>query len=247
MRAKKHLGQHFLNDVFVLSEIIYNVQPKRDQSFVEIGPGYGALTKMLAPMLKSLSVIEIDSDCMGELEKLSNLVVYNQDVLKFNWHNIAANTRVVGNLPYNIATEIFFICLEASNVSDMHFMMQKEVANRLIATHNSKSYGKLSVMMQAQAEIELLFDIPPEAFSPPPKVMSSFCKITPKSEKMTIAQLRLLDKIVSAAFSRRRKQCHHNLKIWCSKSDLEGFGIDPSLRAENISVAQYINMAKHLH
>ena len=247
MKAKKHLGQHFLTDLFILSEIICAIQPKKTENILEIGPGYGALTKMLAPLVDKLSVIEIDQDCLETLNKFDNLIIHHQDVLEFDWSKIKPKSRIVGNLPYNIATEIFFKCLHAKdNILDMHFMMQKEVASRLIANPGTKAYGKLTVMMQTQASVEVLFDIPPQAFDPMPKVMSSFCRIEPKRTISCNKKLLLLEKIVTAAFSRRRKQCHHNLKPWFKKSDLESLDISPNLRAEDITVEQYESMVDNL-
>lgn len=246
MQAKKQYGQHFLKDQQILAEILKTIAPEASDHMIEIGPGLGAMTKILLPFLKELTAIEIDIDCVEKLRSLANLTIINQDVLNFNWQDLSHKTRVVGNLPYNIATEIFFICLAADNISDMHFMMQAEVAQRLIAQPSTKAYGRLTVMMQMQADVELLFNIPPQAFRPEPKVMSSFCRILPNNDTWFKDNKKLVDQVVTAAFSRRRKQCHHNLKRWFTKSDLESLGILPELRAENLTVSQYKKLVQSI-
>ena len=246
MQAKKQYGQHFLKDQQVLADILKAIAPEVSDRMIEIGPGLGAMTKILLPFLKELTAIEIDKDCIAKLSTLENLAIIHEDVLNFNWQDLSHKTRVVGNLPYNIATEIFFLCLSSENISDMHFMMQAEVAQRLIAQPSTKAYGRLTVMMQMQADVDLLFNIPPQAFRPEPKVMSSFCRILPNNDTWFKDNQKLIYQVVTAAFSRRRKQCHHNLKRWFTKSDLEYVGILPEFRAENITVNQYKKLVQSI-
>lgn len=247
MKAKKHFGQHFLNDPKTLDCIVNAISPCKSDNFLEIGPGRGALTKLLLPLVQNFSAVEVDYDCVNYLKDWQGLNLYHDDILKFNWSDVKQNTRVVGNLPYNIATEIFFICFEKSDlVKDMHFMMQREVALRLVATPGTKAYGRLSVMAQIRSDINKLFDIAPTCFTPAPKVISSFCLLKPKQHQLQNTLISLIDKIVTKAFSQRRKQCHHTLKHWFSKQDLLLLGVDPTWRPENISVELYIKLANSL-
>lgn len=246
MQAKKYYGQHFLQDDFVIQKILAEVNPKIDDCMIEIGPGLGAITKTLMPHVKNLTALEIDKDCVDQLISVQGLELIHQDALVFAWHECKPNTRVVGNLPYNIATEIFFACLKSKNISDMHFMMQKEVAARLVASPGNKAYSKLSVMMQMQAKVTELFDIEPISFNPAPKVMSTFCRIKPINDLWVRSNIDLIDKIVSAAFAQRRKQCHHNLKKWFSKEDLERLGINPKFRAENLGLRDYKKLVQSI-
>ena len=247
MKAKKHFGQHFLHDRRIIDKIIAAIAPSDTQALFEIGPGYGALTVPMLEKISNLSVIEIDADCVAYLSANTKLKIFHEDALKFDWCSLPKGSRVFGNLPYNVATEIFFRCLDVSDlISDMHFMMQKEVALRLIAEPGTKAYSRLSVMMQVRADIEKLFDIEAGSFRPAPKVVSSFCRITPKSAQLSPQQVKVLDNVVTAAFSRRRKQIHHNLKRWFKKVELENMGIKPDLRAEDISVNEYKNMVNNI-
>lgn len=246
MRAKKHFGQHFLHDDFVLQKIISEINPSSKDTMIEIGPGLGAMTKYLLPTVNKLTAIEIDLDCVHALENITDLTVIHQDALCYPWQSCPINTRVVGNLPYNVATEIFFACLQSDKITDMHFMMQKEVAARLVATPNCKAYGKLSVMMQMQANVTELFDIAPESFRPEPKVISTFCRIVPNNDPWVKKNIEFINKIVTMAFSQRRKQCHHNLKQLFSKQALETLGINPQSRAENLSINDYKKLVQSI-
>ena len=245
MRAKKQYGQHFLHDQAVLAKIVAAIDPKSSDIMLEIGPGRGAMTEHLMPLVQQLTAVEVDVDCVQFLAGWP-INLLHADILEFDWSSLAENTRVVGNLPYNIATEIFFLCLGANAITDMHFMMQLEVAQRLVAKPGTKAYGKLSVMLQMQSEVELLFEIGPESFTPAPQVMSAFCRLKPKHDPWVGANIVLLDQIVTAAFMRRRKQCHHNLKRWFQKSDLISLGINPEFRAENLTLNDYKNLVQSI-
>lgn len=245
-RKKKSLGQHFLHDQNVINKIISLVAPKPNEHLIEIGPGAGALTTKLLPLLTKLDVIEIDKDIIPILEKncgySSKLHIHNQDVLDTDFRQFRAPLRLVGNLPYNISTPLLFHLLKnISLIKDMHFMLQKEVAARITSNSGSKIYGRLSVMLQYYCEAHLLFKIGAGAFSPPPKVESALIRLTPRKQRQIIAQdENLLSMVVKLAFGQRRKTITNGLKKYLTAQKLETLGINPEARPEQLSVDQFV-------
>ncbi len=248
-RARKRFGQHFLVDPGCLQDIVDAIAPASDETLVEIGPGQGALT---APLLRSgtvLHAVELDRDLAAMLRNRysddDRFSLHEADALKFDFTRLGSALRIVGNLPYNISTPILFHLLEAMNsILDMHFMLQKEVVDRMAALPGSKRYGRLTVMLGALADVEALFDVPPDAFEPPPKVMSAVVRITPNPERAaTVNDPALLRRMVTAAFSKRRKTLRNALSGVVAMDMLGDCGIDPTVRAENVPVDQWIELA----
>ena len=250
-QARKRFGQHFLVDDNVLSSIVGSIAPRKTDAVVEIGPGLGALTQWLLKYLDHLHVIELDRDLAEKLRSgvwASQLTVHQGDVLEFDFSKLPSPLRVVGNLPYNISSPILFSLLSAiDQVKDQTFMLQKEVIDRMVASAGNKDFGRLSVMLQAYYDMEHLFDVPPEAFDPPPKVMSAIVQMTPKpaSERQDIPHATLA-KIVTAAFSQRRKMLRNNWAGLVTPEQAEAAGIELTSRAEAISTEQYLEVARLL-
>jgi 16S rRNA (adenine1518-N6/adenine1519-N6)-dimethyltransferase len=249
--ARKRFGQNFLHDRSVVARIIASVVPRADQRLVEIGPGQGALTYPLLEAIGALTAIEIDRDLIARLQrqaaKHGQLELIEADVLKVDFTALAAGgrLRIVGNLPYNISTPILFHVLDhAAVIDDMHFMLQKEVVERMAASHGNKEYGRLTVMLQARCRVEALFIVPPTAFVPAPKVESAIVRITPlAAAAIPAADMGRLDRIVRAAFSQRRKTLRNAVDGVLSVDQLKGADIDPGLRAEQLSVADFLRLA----
>ena len=249
---RKRFGQNFLTDHGVIGRIADAIAVREEDHLVEIGPGQGALTEMLAPIGCQLDVIELDRDLMAGLLAAFSIYpkfkLHSADALKFDFASLAADgqpLRVVGNLPYNISTPLIFKLLEnAAIIQDMHFMLQLEVVERLAAEPGSKAWGRLGIMAQYQCQVEHLFDVPPSAFNPPPKVQSAIVRLTPweKSPWPPIEETQLR-KIVQAAFAQRRKTLRNNLKGLIDGEALESLGIDPGCRAETLQLSQFIEIA----
>ncbi|MBU0744024.1 MAG: 16S rRNA (adenine(1518)-N(6)/adenine(1519)-N(6))-dimethyltransferase RsmA [Gammaproteobacteria bacterium] len=243
---KKSLGQHFLHDQNIINQIIKLVAPKPSDNLIEIGPGAGALTTKLLPLVESLDVIEFDQRIIPTLEKNCSyspkLHIYNKDVLKFDFSQLSPPLRLVGNLPYNISTPLLFYLLKNINmIKDMYFMLQKEVAERIAAPPGSKTYGRLGVMLQYYCETNLLLHIGSGAFSPPPKVSSAFIRLTPrKNHKIIALDKEKFSEIVRFAFGQRRKTIANSLKKLISASQLEEIGINPISRPEQLSVDEFV-------
>ncbi len=257
-KTKKRFGQHFLHDGAIIQRIIYDINPQASERFVEIGPGLGALTFPLLEKIDALDVIEIDRDVIARLEQYQNkkLTIHSVDALKFDLSVLSTTPsttssekesllRVVGNLPYNISTPLIFHLLEyADSIKDMHFMLQNEVVQRITAPPNSKTYGRLSVMVQYYCETEYLLFVSPQAFNPPPKVDSAILRLTPwKVLPHKAKDEKHLSKLVTQAFSTRRKTLRNTLKKMLTSEQIENAGVDPSLRPENISVAEYVTLS----
>lgn len=250
-RARKRFGQHFLHDQNIIHKIISALNPQPGQNIVEIGPGQGALTLPLLKRCQKLTAVELDRDLIPLLQRKSagigELTLVNKDVLDFDLAQLelAPPFRLVGNLPYNISTPLMFHLLKSSAlISDMIFMLQKEVAQRIIAGPHNKHYGKLTVMMQYFCASEYLFDVAPACFSPPPKVDSAVIRLRPHA---TIAQpvvVEELEKVVSAAFNQRRKTISNSLKNQVDRSTMSELGIDPSARAENLTLNDFIQLTR---
>jgi len=257
-KTKKRFGQHFLHDYRVIQKLIYEVNPKPSDLMVEIGPGLGALTFPLLDTIDQLHVVEIDRDVIKHLEQKNNpkLKIHSVDALEYDFSKLTENSeeplRVVGNLPYNISTPLIFHLLEPlsntnkeeSAITDMHFMLQNEVVERITAKPGSKSFGRLSVMVQYYCETEYLFFVGPESFNPPPKVDSAILRLTPWLKRPYQAiDDKQLSKVVAQAFSMRRKTLRNNLKKIISAEQIEGLGIDPSHRAETLGVEDFVKLS----
>ncbi len=249
-QARKRFGQNFLNDDRVISQIIASFQPQPGQSVVEIGPGLGALTKQLLPALEHLQVVELDRDLAARLPNtlagMGELIIHQGDALKFDFAQLVSQNqklRIIGNLPYNISTPlIFHLLAQADQVQDMHFMLQKEVVDRLCAEPGSSDYGRLSVMVQYHCLPEWLFDVPPEAFSPPPKVTSAIVRLTPHAQLPHVCKNpKLLSEVVTQAFGMRRKTLRNALGRFPIEV-LNSTGIDLGSRPETLSVADYVTI-----
>ncbi|HJV60814.1 MAG TPA: 16S rRNA (adenine(1518)-N(6)/adenine(1519)-N(6))-dimethyltransferase RsmA [Albitalea sp.] len=243
---RKRFGQHFLADSAVIDRIVAAIDPRPGDALVEIGPGLGAMTDPLVARSGHLTVIELDRDLAARLRRRPELTVVESDVLKVDFKALAAQAgrplRVVGNLPYNISTPILFHLLGAVDVvADQHFMLQKEVVERMASGPGSKDYGRLSVMLQWRYDIEDVLDVPPEAFEPPPRVDSAVVRMVPLPDPPPVDAARL-GELVAVAFSQRRKLLRHTLGRWLEQQGFAGT-FDVQRRAEEVPVAQYLQLA----
>ncbi|MGL5420851.1 MAG: 16S rRNA (adenine(1518)-N(6)/adenine(1519)-N(6))-dimethyltransferase RsmA [Plesiomonas shigelloides] len=255
-RARKRFGQNFLNDVFVIDSIVSAINPRKGEAMLEIGPGLAALTEPVARDLDHMTVIEIDRDLAERLrhhpQLKDKLTVREQDAMSADFSAISAELgqklRVFGNLPYNISTPLMFHLFDyTDSISDMHFMLQKEVVNRLAAGPSSKAYGRLSVMAQYYCQVIPVLEVPPHAFKPAPKVDSAVVRLVPHAQKpFPVKNLRWLSRVTTDAFNQRRKTLRNGLSHLFSVEQLEALGIDPTLRAENITVEQFCRLANWL-
>lgn len=249
--AKKQLGQHFLADRSCIDKIVLAVSPKDDDRLVEIGPGQGAITLPLLRRHPRLTVIEFDRDLVVPLAAaaapLGEMTIIHRDVLQVDFTELAAGSpiRLVGNLPYNISSPILFHALDhAAVITDMHFMLQKEVVDRMAADPGSKVYGRLSVMLQAFCKVTSLFVVPPGAFRPPPKVDSAVVRLVPRDPATVgILDRRRFAEVVRAAFGQRRKTLRNALQNVCTPEQFEAAGVRSDARAEQLDVAQFIALA----
>jgi 16S rRNA (adenine1518-N6/adenine1519-N6)-dimethyltransferase len=248
MPVRKRFGQHFLHDPGVIRRIIDAIAPVPGERLVEVGPGRGALTWELLKRAQALDVVEIDRDLAAALRcdarAAAGLTVHVQDALDTDFLRLrgaGAPLRIVGNLPYNISTPLMFRLLEQhAAIADMHFMLQKEVVDRMTALPSTKEYGRLTVMLAAVAETTKLFDVGPGAFQPPPKVWSAIVRLRPSlGPRFDIGSGGALKTLVSAAFSHRRKTLRNGLKEFLSAEEIEACGIDPSLRPEVLTPQQF--------
>lgn len=252
-RPKKRFGQNFLQNQAIINSILQIIRPKPDDNMVEIGPGLCALTAPLLSILNVLTVIEIDKDLQEELKNRpefnNKLYLIASDALKVDYSQFGNNLRLVGNLPYNISTPLLIKLLQyTAYIRDMHFMLQKEVVDRIVAEPGSKSYGRLTVMIQCYYDTDSVLDVPPDAFYPKPKVDSAILRLTPKENENIINQVNFksFEKTVATAFSMRRKTLANNLKPLMSAQDLLSIGIDPKQRPEQISINDYLRIEKFL-
>jgi 16S rRNA (adenine1518-N6/adenine1519-N6)-dimethyltransferase len=249
--AKKRFGQNFLTDKAIINSLIEAISPQPDDLMVEIGPGLGALTQPLLTKLSHLHVVEIDRDIIQWMQNFyptDKISIHNSDVLKFDFTQIGQLIRIVGNLPYNISSPILFRLLENTNqIIDMHFMLQKEVVERMVALPSTPEYGRLSVMLQYRLKMEYLITVPPEAFEPAPKVESAFVRCIPHQALPYPAKDEtLFAKVVLAAFGQRRKTLRNTLKGLLDDEGFSKLNIDSQLRAENLSVSQFVAIANFL-
>ena len=246
---RKRFGQHFLSDQGIVEDIVQAINPLPGQVMVEIGPGLAALTQPLVERLGHLTVIELDRDLAVRLRTHSQLAVIESDVLKVDFSQLAkdrgAKLRVVGNLPYNISTPILFHLLDCVDViEDQHFMLQKEVIDRMVARPATSDYGRLSVMLQWRYAMENVLFVPPESFDPPPRVDSAVVRMVPHAQPMAL-DVALLTEIVKVAFSQRRKLLRHTLGRWLDAQGYAGH-FNVQRRAEEVSVADYVELTQSL-
>lgn len=251
--ARKRFGQHFLVDPGVIDQIIELIAPKPTDHLIEIGPGRGALTAPLLERGPQLTVIEIDRDLgaiiNSKFDHHPRLKIHIEDALNVDFPTIIgpARVRVVGNLPYNISTPLILKLMDQPElIENMTFMLQKEVVERLAAVPGTKDYGRLSVMVQSQGQVEPFFDVPPHAFSPAPKVTSKIVRITPQSPQLSVAGLGQLESCVRIAFGQRRKTIKNTLGKSVSHDILEVCGIGLKQRPEEIGVSAYVRLAQLL-
>jgi 16S rRNA (adenine1518-N6/adenine1519-N6)-dimethyltransferase len=257
--AKKRFGQNFLTDQGIIGSLIEAISPQADDLMVEIGPGLGALTKPLMQKVKLLHVVELDRDICAWMVKdyakqyaEQSIIIHNVDALKYDFTSLSpglgANLRVTGNLPYNISTPILFHLLDnVAGIKDMHFMLQKEVVERMVAMPSTPAYGRLSVMLQYHLAMEYLITVPPESFDPAPKVESAFVRCVPHTSLPFVAKdEKHFAKTVLAAFGQRRKTLRNTLKGLLDDAGFAELNIDSQKRAENLSVADFVRISNHI-
>jgi len=252
---RKRFGQNFLHDHNIIYNILSSIQAKPDEHWVEIGPGQGALTGPLLKQGLRLDVVELDRDLVvllkDKFKQQNHLQIHSADALKFDFSALAEDNeklRIIGNLPYNISTPLMFHLLDnTSCIEDMHFMLQKEVVDRICATPGSKKYGRLSVMMQYYCATEHLFDVPPESFDPAPKVMSAIVRLVPHQQPpVEVADMVKFNKVVTQAFSQRRKTLRNSLKKLIDEDTIVALNIDPTLRAEALSLNEFAKLSNQI-
>ncbi len=255
-QAKKRFGQNFLVDERIIGDIISAIRPEAQDNMVEIGPGLGALTRPLLKRLDHLHVVEIDRDIIARLEQdyprdkaNSKLTIHGGDALEFDIATLPAPLRIVGNLPYNISSPLLFhFAGYAERIRDMHFMLQDEVVERMVAEPSTPAYGRLSVMLQYRFHMEKLLDVPPESFRPAPKVDSAIVRMRPlPAGEILVKNEKLFAALVRTAFGQRRKTLRNTLRGYLNEADFVQLGIDAQLRAENLGVAEFAGAANFLN
>ncbi len=254
-KAKKRFGQNFLVDEQIVADIVSAIRPEPEDNMVEIGPGLGAMTRPLLKHLDHLHVVEIDRDIIARLEHdypqnnpESKLTIHTGDALEFDIAMLPAPLRIVGNLPYNISSPLLFhFAAYTERIRDMHFMLQNEVVERMVAAHSTPEYGRLSVMLQYRFNMEKLLDVPPESFRPAPKVNSAIVRMIPlPANEIQVRNEKLFAAIVGAAFGQRRKTLRNTLRDYLNEADFIQLGINAQLRAENLGVTEFIKIANYL-
>ena len=254
-QARKRFGQHFLSDLSVVDEIVRAIAPQADDRMVEIGPGLSALTQPLLQYLDHLTAVELDRDLAARLRQTwpdRRLTIIEADALEVNFGALGTPQRalrVVGNLPYNISTPLLFHLMRwAGHIRDQHFMLQREVVDRMVAVPGDSSYGRLSVMLQARYRMAALFEVPPQAFDPPPKVMSAVIRMRPlPPDRLRLPRdVDLFEAVVARAFEQRRKMVRGSLAQWSQWLDWGGAGVAPTARPQELSVAQFMDLADAL-
>lgn len=251
-RPRKRFGQHFLTDSATIEQIVAAIQPRDTETIVEVGPGRGAISGPLARLAGEFHTIELDRDLAAVIRKRfatqANVTVHEGDVLNFDFASLGNKLRIVGNLPYNISTPLMFRLLEQRRyIEDMHFMLQKEVVDRMAASPGSKAFGRLTIMLGCYFDIDALFDVDRLAFDPPPAVTSAFVRLRPRPDaSVRVDNSRLLSSLVATAFSLRRKTLRNALKAHATEKDLHALDIDPGLRPENIAISDWVALANHL-
>lgn len=249
---RKRFGQHFLTDQAIIARIVQSILPQSGDHLVEIGPGLGALTAALLAHCQQLDAIEIDRDLAEKLRQqyqhLTHFVLHEIDVLQFDFQKIASKKiKLLGNLPYNISTPLLIYLLDfLGQIETMTFMLQKEVAERIVANPDNKNYGRLSVILQYFCQVEILFSVPSSAFHPAPKVESAIIQLTPRETKIALQDQSLFFAVVKAAFATRRKMIRNTLKDYLSLKDFAALNLDPQLRAENLAVVDFVRICNYL-
>jgi|SRR5690625_4195735 len=249
---RKRFGQHFLHDLAIIDAIIRAIDPQPEDNIVEIGPGLSALTRPLLWRVPALTAIEIDRDLVKKLSQdpaLANATIIQADALKVDYGTFGQRLRLVGNLPYNISSPLLFhLLLYADHVLDMHFMLQKEMVERMVAKPGTRAYGRLSVMLQASFRMIHLFDVAPEAFEPPPRVTSAVVRIRPipKNRRLQPKNKQVFAQVVAQAFSQRRKMLRRALAKWQPLINWQAIGASDDLRAEQLTVAQFVALSDQL-
>ncbi len=249
--ARKRFGQNFLVDRGIIAAIVSSIGPQKGQTVVEIGPGLGAITEPLMARLDHLHVVEIDRDLIARLKKqhtAERMTIHEGDALNFDFATIGTDLRLVGNLPYNISTPLLFhLASYVGIVHDMHFMLQKEVVERMVAVPGETDFSRISVMLQYRFHIEWLIDVPPESFDPPPKVQSAFVRLIPKDvSELNAKNPEKFAQVVQTAFSQRRKMLRNTLKSILNDAGFAELGIVPTCRAEDVTVEDYVRIANYL-
>jgi 16S rRNA (adenine1518-N6/adenine1519-N6)-dimethyltransferase len=248
---RRRFGQNFLVDSGIINAIVSAIDPQRGDTVVEIGPGLGAITDPLLARLDHLHVVEIDRDLIARLKKQhppARMTIHEGDALTFDFASIGKDLRLVGNLPYNISTPLLFHLADyVGIVRDMHFMLQKEVVERMVALPGKSDFSRISVMLQYRFHLEWLIDVPPESFDPPPKVQSAVVRLIPReASELHAKSQEKLSQVVQTAFSQRRKMLRNTLKGTLSDTGFAELGIDPTRRAEDLTVDDYVRIANYL-
>jgi 16S rRNA (adenine1518-N6/adenine1519-N6)-dimethyltransferase len=251
-RPRKRFGQHFLTDPGVIDAILQAIDPGPGDTIVEIGPGQGAITAPLARKAGRLHCIELDRDLAAALRSRlgdnENVAIHEADALSFDFCELGDSLRIVGNLPYNISTPLLFHMIDCCDcVADMHFMLQKEVVDRMTAGPGTRAYGRLGIMLGCHLAAEALFEVGPQCFDPPPAVVSAVVRLTPLgSARPAIVDEKLLGRLVATAFSQRRKTVRNAMKTLLGEDELRSLGVDPGLRPESLAIADYVALANYL-
>lgn len=251
-RARKRFGQHFLTAPEVIEQIVAAIAPREGDIIVEIGPGQAAITDPLAVLSPVLHAIEFDRDLVQQLSRRyadrDNVFIHEGDALTFDFSSLGERIRLVGNLPYNISTPLLFHLVEHRDViEDLHFMLQKEVVNRICAVPGNKDFGRLTIMLGCRMESVQLFDVPPDAFSPPPRVTSSVVRMRPlPAGQFDVRDGECLEALVKLAFSRRRKTLRNALDGMAAAADLDAVGLDAGVRPEQVAIGGWVSLANHL-
>jgi 16S rRNA (adenine1518-N6/adenine1519-N6)-dimethyltransferase len=251
-RPRKRFGQHFLKDPGIIEAIVQAIDPQPGDTVVEIGPGHGAITESLARRAGHLHCVELDRDLAAALRRRlgqrNNVTIHEADALKFDFCALGDSLRIVGNLPYNISTPLLFHLIDCRDcVKDMHFMLQKEVVDRMTAGPGSKTYGRLGIMLGCHLSVDALFEVGPQCFDPPPAVMSAVARLLPLgNSRPDIDDEKLLGRLVATAFSQRRKTLRNALKTMLDETELRSLGIDPGKRPESIPVSAYVALANYV-
>ena len=252
-KPRKRFGQNFLHDEHVIQQIVAAIAPQPGQTLVEIGPGQGAITRLLVKTCRELHLVEIDRDLVARLQatfaQYENLHIHNVDALRFDFCALSSGQRLrlVGNLPYNISTPLLFHIIDNIEcIEDMHFMLQREVVERMAALPGNKDYGRLSIMIQYHCQVEPVLDVGPESFTPAPKVESSIVRLTPHRIKpVHVDDFSCFSKLVAQAFTMRRKTLRNALKNLLSAEQIESCGVDPKLRPDVIDIGAYARLANY--
>ena len=255
IRAKKSLGQNFLNDDLVINRLLETISPKKEDNFFEIGSGHGELTRKITPIVRKIDSVEIDNDLIKNLKSLesefTNLTIHKNSVLNMDLESLSEENlkfRVIGNLPYNLSSKILvWTFTNSKHILDIHYMVQKEFGERLVSIPGKKSYGRLSVITQYLFECEALFEISPESFSPKPSVDSIFIKLLPKVQKhINSAEAKQLQKFTKLVFSKRRKKISTSCKNIMNTNQFIDLGINPDSRPESLELSEFLKIIKYL-